>query len=546
MMSLKGHVVLGGVLCGSILLALAVGFWMTIDLLLGSAERVNASVELLVHQGKGHMAHDAVKAEVMDEIVRRQLYPGSPSRRAEFESNCEQLLGSFDAIRRQEASAASAASAEHAWPTLQNYVVSGRALFNEQGRRVDPVKLQAFQQDYDRLVVLLGDVGDAVGAEIERDHAAGNATAESARRGALIAVSVSLLGLVGLSLPMRRVLARLRVLMRSVDQVSRDLTDLTCRVDVGHAGDEVGATAEAFNRYLDSLRSIIREISQASTRLHASVGNMSNLASVAGAQTNTVVERVAAANGSVESMAASAVGVVQRASTSARSTGETTQLTTNGEQVLREAIASMSQLAASVERASATIQALSRESDQVGSVVRVIREIAEQTSLLALNAAIEAARAGENGRGFAVVAGEVRSLAARTQESTTEITRIIGRLQQQVGAAVSEMQDGLVATATCREHASAAGAAFTRIRSAIGTVAALNQEVEGAAGSQSMEASSVLAHMHDVHELTTGTQTLAAQILVAAGVAASVAEGLASTVTRFRTTGPEDEAVELF
>lgn len=119
MLSLKGHVVLGGVLCGSILLALAMGFWMTIDRMLGSTDRMNAVVQLLVNQGKGDMAHDAVKAEVMDEIVRRQLHPASPSRRAEFEDNCKDLLDAFDAIRRQALSPRSAAVTEAAWPTLQ-------------------------------------------------------------------------------------------------------------------------------------------------------------------------------------------------------------------------------------------------------------------------------------------------------------------------------------------------------------------------------------------------------------------------------------------
>ena len=543
MRSLKGHLLLGGIVCAAVMVALAAGLWLNVDAMLTRAQAMHAASGLLAQQGRGDMAHDAIKAEVMHELVRRSHHPQAPARRAAFEREAGTLRAMLQSLARQRQATDVAAAAAQALPVAERYIATGRRIVDAPALVPATADVDAFEADYQHLVQRLEAVGALARVGIDRAALAASRTAAAATLGAAMAIAIAVLGIGVLWLPIRRVLARLHLLLASVEQVSRDHTDLTSRVDVGVTPDEVGAAASAFNRYLESLRTIIGDVSLATSRLHTSVGNMSNLAHDADAQTQVATQRVAVVNRSVEAMDESAHGVAGHARTTALSTRSTNQLTMDGERVVQESIDTMTQLLANVDRATRTIRQLSAESDRVGSVVQVISDITEQTSLLALNAAIEAARAGENGRGFAVVAGEVRSLAGRTRDSTAEITRIIGRLQQQVRQVVDDMETGLATTQACQQHAHAAGEAFAQIRIATATMADLNLQVANAAERQSGEASSIRAHMQEVHELTVSTKALAMRILDAASSAAGVAESLEGTVTRFRTTSAR---VELF
>jgi methyl-accepting chemotaxis protein len=142
-------------------------------------------------------------------------------------------------------------------------------------------------------------------------------------------------------------------------------------------------------------------------------------------------------------------------------------------------------LAAEIESASEVIRNLEKDSNQIGSILDVIKGIAEQTNLLALNAAIEAARAGEQGRGFAVVADEVRTLASRTQESTEEIQSMIEKLQSGAKVAVSVMSDSRKYADDSVSHAKSAGEALEMITQSISTITEMNTQIATAAEEQS-------------------------------------------------------------
>ncbi|WP_446730787.1 methyl-accepting chemotaxis protein [Pseudomonas sp. OTU750018] len=156
-----------------------------------------------------------------------------------------------------------------------------------------------------------------------------------------------------------------------------------------------------------------------------------------------------------------------------------------GQQNIEASLRQINALSATIDQAVTVIQALAQESTQIGSVLEVIRSIAEQTNLLALNAAIEAARAGEQGRGFAVVADEVRLLAQRTQKSTAEIQVMIERLQGNSEAAVKVINDSSQASQLTIEQARQAGTSLTLIASGLRNLSGLNASIASATLQQS-------------------------------------------------------------
>ncbi len=238
--------------------------------------------------------------------------------------------------------------------------------------------------------------------------------------------------------------------------------------------DELGQLGSAIDRMQGALAELVSEISGSVSQLSSAVEEVSAISEQSAkgmASQQGEVSQVATAMNEMQST----VNEVARNTTDAMGAAkQASRTSTQGNQVVRSAIGSIEQVSRQIEQAGSVVQQLETDSASISMVLDVIRGIAEQTNLLALNAAIEAARAGEQGRGFAVVADEVRSLAQRTQASTAEISKMIEVLQERTAEAGSAMQLSRQQMQESVELAREAGSSIDSINGAVTQITDMN------------------------------------------------------------------------
>ncbi len=260
--------------------------------------------------------------------------------------------------------------------------------------------------------------------------------------------------------------------------------DLSLRLEV-EGKDEIGALASSLNQFLDKLHNLISKLANTSSQVSESANELSNLNTLAQNKIVTQHSSIDMVATAMNEMSATVQDVAKSASVAASAAQKADKDAQQGKELVNTSAESIQELAKDVDRAADAINALAEDTEAVGTVLDVIRGIAEQTNLLALNAAIEAARAGEQGRGFAVVADEVRTLAGRTQESTTEIQAIIERLQGRAQNAVSVMDTGKTNAQTSVNQAELAGESLVAITDAVTSISDMNTQIASAAEEQS-------------------------------------------------------------
>lgn len=327
--------------------------------------------------------------------------------------------------------------------------------------------------------------------------------------------------------------APLTQLSHTMSNIAKGDGDLTQRIPV-NGEDEITRLSRSFNQFISQIHDIIRESVNASNEV-ASLGR--ELAGMGAATRKLTDEQMQesdhVATGATEmsqtiqeiadnaDKAADAVKVVEGNSKAGLTTMQNTQ-------------AHIADLADQIQSSRASIQSLRSETESIGTVLEVIRGIAEQTNLLALNAAIEAARAGEQGRGFAVVADEVRTLASRTQESTEEIHRTISRLQEQAEATVQSMENSANHSEETSEMSQSACEAIARISDAVVTLTEMNLSVASAVEQQSVAANEISQSINRIAESSNDISNNMSRSDASGQTLAKCSERLSQQVSRFR------------
>lgn len=216
--------------------------------------------------------------------------------------------------------------------------------------------------------------------------------------------------------------------------------DLTCELQ-SDSKDEVGDVVENCNVLIKALRNILGDVSTAAKKISSSASILMNTAEQSSQSAQSQQERLGQVATATNEMSCSVQEVANSTSSAATAANEANLEASGGTIQANKAVAALGKLHSAIDRGSDAVSELQMESNNISAVLDVIRSIADQTNLLALNAAIEAARAGEAGRGFAVVADEVRTLASRTQDATSEIQSMIEKLQDCSAHAVSVMNE---------------------------------------------------------------------------------------------------------
>lgn len=309
--------------------------------------------------------------------------------------------------------------------------------------------------------------------------------------------------------------------------------DLSVRVDT-KVRDELGETGAAFNEMLESFQSTIGEVSNASLQMAAAAEELSSVTSETNQNVSQQKSETKVLIDAIEGMVHAALQVTENSILAAENSSKTTRESTEGREVINSAVNTISSLAESIQRASSAIERVEKDGEKIGTVLDVIRGIAEQTNLLALNAAIEAARAGEQGRGFAVVADEVRTLAGRTQESTQEIQTMIESLQAGTKETVSLMDESSTLANDSVEKTSAADQSFIQIAESIEHISELNSQISDSAKAQASTSKEVNRHVASITETTEHTELGAKETSQASGDLAKIASQLQVLVNQFK------------
>ncbi|MCW8999089.1 MAG: methyl-accepting chemotaxis protein, partial [Kangiellaceae bacterium] len=309
--------------------------------------------------------------------------------------------------------------------------------------------------------------------------------------------------------------------------------DLTEKAEI-FSEDELGKLSNGFNDLIDALRSMLKEIGSSSQQLSASAEQTSAISSQSNENINHQKEQTDMIATAMTEMTATVDEVANSANNTLMEVQKANNETKDGQAVVQDSIKTINKLASEIESAAVVIDKLDQYSTNIGAVLDVIRGIADQTNLLALNAAIEAARAGEQGRGFAVVADEVRTLASKTQESTSEIQEMIERLQTGTREAVTVMESSRNEAQNSVEQTARAGESLEKITQAVTVINDMSTHIASAAEEQSSVSQEMHQNVSSISEMADKTSQGASENLSASQELARLAEHMQKLVGQFK------------
>ena len=358
-----------------------------------------------------------------------------------------------------------------------------------------------------------------------------NEAAQAKQLLALATVLALVFGLIAAWAITRQIIIPLNQTLKVAERVASG--DLSHNLDSARQ-DELGQLQRAMQSMTVGLRELIGGISDGVTQIASAAEQLSAVTEQTSAGVNSQKVETDQVATAMNEMAATVPEVARNAEEASEAAVAADQQAREGDKVVGEAIAQIERLATEVGNSTLAMGDLKRESDKIGSVLDVIKSVAQQTNLLALNAAIEAARAGEAGRGFAVVADEVRSLAQRTQKSTEEIEELIVGLQSGTQQVATIMDNSRGLTDSSVELTRRAGAALGNITRTVSTIQAMNSQIATAAEQQSAVAEEINRSVLNVRDVSEQTSSASEETAASSAELARLGIYLQTLVGRFR------------
>ncbi len=309
--------------------------------------------------------------------------------------------------------------------------------------------------------------------------------------------------------------------------------DLTLKID-GGGTDEIGLLMRSMKDMADKLRGIIGQIKAVSVSLNDASTHLSGKSEQISETTSSQSSRSTQIATSAEELTQTVIDVARNASSIADSAKSTVEKAQEGDRIVEASVKEIREIATAVSGTSKVLESLHERSKQIGEIVKVINDIADQTNLLALNAAIEAARAGEQGRGFAVVADEVRKLAERTARATSEIGGMITSIQREVDESVGSMKGAITKVDTGVQLSTRAGQQLKEIVSSISDLQGLVQQIASATEEMSAVAEGIGSDISSIAESSNDLSSGTIEIARSSSELAQIASTLKHTMDGFK------------
>lgn len=357
--------------------------------------------------------------------------------------------------------------------------------------------------------------------------------AQAFNRSLVVVIVLSLLALAVSYAVQKSIVGPINNIVAALRDISEGEGDLTRRLPVS-GRDEVAELASCFNRFVERLQDIIGNVIKTAASVRKDAQVLSTTArenELAIQHQQNEIQQIVTA---IREMAAVVDNVSQSVSETANQSQQADSAAASGKQTVALTMGQIQSLSNDIKTAAGVIDQLQQETQSIGSVLDVIRGIAEQTNLLALNAAIEAARAGEQGRGFAVVADEVRTLASRTQTSTTEIREMIERLQSGSHKAVEMMSAGNAQAGASVEQAGQASVSLENITSIVSVIRDRTNQIAAASEQQSAATRQIEKNVQRISNVAVESAQSSSRICTNTEHLAAAADQLSELVSRFR------------
>lgn len=414
---------------------------------------------------------------------------------------------------------------EMATSYINNGTEAGNALMKGAG---------GLDEESANLAASLEKIADELTTELDNSAASSIKTLKESEFLSLISSLISGVVIVGAILLLRRrILPDLNSLQSSLHDISVGARDLTVRLD-DKGKDELASVAHSFNVFIKGIQDLV--ITQQGQSSQLSVAGEQML--VASQKTRTGMQELQQETSGIAEVVAEMQATVRHVASSAdaaaKAAKESDSIAKEVETVVNNSVISIQQLSEGVEKTSMVLQALEKETSDVGSILDSIRGIADQTNLLALNAAIEAARAGEQGRGFAVVADEVRTLAQRTQDSTEQIQVMITQLQKGSQDAVHVMGSSKQQAEQSVAQSLKAKEALHTITSSMGNISAMAIEIASAMEQQTAASENIDARIRSIRDEAELTNENAEQSNIAAKQVLGQSKALSDVISSFK------------
>jgi methyl-accepting chemotaxis protein len=474
----------------------------SMEMLLNSDAGINAKIakQIAERNQSNNKLIEELAADLAGSPDDEKLLAEMKKHRGLYIAGLDRVLGMIKDGKREEATYV---AGEEMIPMLAPFLKAVKALDDQQSLKVDAATKQI------------------------------NETTGSIRKLAImLSAAVIVLGLFSAISMIKAVTVPLNHMRKTIMGVEQD-GDFTRRIGL-NSSDEVGEAARAFDNLMKSLQqtfgTVLQNAEKVSVSAHSLSVSSTHLAKSASSQSSSTAAMSAAA----EEMTVSTTNVSESAREALDISRQSGELSVEGGDIIGKAAAEMTRIAETVRTTSGTIAQVGQNSNQISTIVQVIKEIAGQTNLLALNAAIEAARAGEQGRGFAVVADEVRKLAERTTQATEEISSMIGAVQHSADAAVAAMAGSVTEVSNGVALANQAGETIVQIKDGAGRVVTVVNDIAYALTEQCKANEDLARQVESVAQMTTENSAAASETAGEAEKLKELATEMRAAVGRFR------------